>query len=83
MAYSNVHASTINNQWTQYNQQTVDRQQGRTVDSKQENSIIINADHKQNTINVEKEIRTSPQASKVVKTRSGVNIKKPERLLYT
>ena len=70
MAYSNAHTSTINNQWTQYNQQTIDEEQGRTVDSKQQNSIIINANHKQDTIKVEKEIITSPQASKVVKTRS-------------
>ena len=55
MAYSNAHKNTINNQWTQYNQQAVDGQQGRTVNSKQQNSIIINANHKQNTVNVEKE----------------------------
>ena len=69
VAYSNAHMSTINNQWTQYNQQAIDGQQGRTVDSKQQNSIMINADHKQDTIKAEKEIRIIPQASKVVKTR--------------
>ena len=81
MAYSNAHTSTINNQWTQYNQQAVDRQQGRTVDSKQQNSIIINANHKQNTVNVEKEIRASPQANEVVKTISGQIVKKTVQTL--
>ena len=83
MVYSNAHMSTINNQHTQYNQQAVDRQKGRTVDSKQQNSIVINADHKQDTMNVEKEITTSPQDSKVVKTRSRQIVKKPDRLLNT
>ena len=83
MAYFSAYTNNINNQWTQCNKQTESSLQGNSVDNRQENSKIINTNHKQHTINIQKDARTVPQNSEVVKTRSGKMVKKPDRLSYT
>ena len=83
MVYSSAYTKNTNNQWTQWNKKTETSLQGKAVDNRQQNSEIINTNHKQDTRNTQKDARTAPQNGKVVKTSSGQVVKKLDRLLYT
>ena len=57
-------------------------QQGREENNSQQDSEVINNDHRQETVNAPKENGTAQQKSKVIKTRYGQTVKKPDRLIY-
>ena len=77
IAYANAHTNNSNIHNTQCHQQTKNTQQGRA------GSEVINNDHRPETINTPEENGTAQQKSKVIKTRYGWTVKKPDRLLYT
>ena len=83
--YANAH-TTSNSHNTQFHQQTKNTQQGRAEDKEdnsQQGSEVINNDHRQETINAPEENGTAQQKSKVIKTKYGQTVKKPDRLTYT
>ena len=53
------------------------------MDNSEHSSEVTDNDHRQETVNIPNDKRTFPQNGKVIKTRSGQIVKKPDRLLYT
>ena len=73
---NNIHSA-------QYSQQTDNSQKGRGMDNREQSSEITDNNYRQETVNIPKDKRTSPSNDKVIKTRSGQIVKKPDRLSYT
>ena len=83
MVYANMHTNNSNIHNTQCHQQTKNSQQGRGEDNSQQSSKVINKNHRQKTLNTPEDNGIVQQNSKVVKTRYGQTVKKPDRLSYT